>query len=268
MNMKLLLCSLLLCLGALTADSQTVLWFWNIGATQYFGNASSLTNTNGVAFGGQTAALGPEAYAPANTFPTNSYAGISNAVQFVIGTNGAALPIASVTSPSAIVTNGTTASITHSNNLAVDAAHQFSGSGAGMSNMVSVCFQGSTGGQTIAASATAYQPASGVFTNIVSSSASGKTRNVLTRPMVLKNLYVVASAAAGSGHTFTLSICTNGTACNVMATMNNTATGNDTSDISPALPAGTEVEMKIVTSSSATSAAFEWGFEGVAVGSP
>jgi hypothetical protein len=43
--------------------------------------------------------------------------------------------ISSITSPGVIVTNGTTVSITHSNNLIVDATHQFTGSGAGLTSI-------------------------------------------------------------------------------------------------------------------------------------
>ena len=114
----------------------------------------------------------------------------------------------------------------------------------------------------LAASTTVYLPASGCWcTNMLTSDTSGRTRTVFTRAGTLKNLYVVSSAAASSGKTHTLTIMTNGVASNVVVTLNNATSGNDTSDTIPNIAGGTEIGMKIVSSSSATASAFEWGFE-------
>ena len=75
---------------------------------------SFVAATNGGAIAGSQVISGL-GYAPA----TNTYAGISNAVQFVIATNGGPVAIVNVTAPGQIVTNGNSTAVTLSNQLTV-----------------------------------------------------------------------------------------------------------------------------------------------------
>ncbi len=70
---------------------------------------------------------------------------------------------------------------------------------------------GNTLNQTVAVSTTTFWPLFGgaATTNLTSDVSTG-TRNLVTLPTVLTNLYFYASASPGSGKTTTLTILTNG----------------------------------------------------------
>lgn len=123
-------------------------------------------------------------------------------------------------------------------------------------------WSGNTGGQALAASTTAfYAPVGNSATNIATADVSAFTRVTATRSMVLGNLYVTRDAAGGVGHTTTVTIMTNGTASSIVASLNNSLTGNDTTHFVP-IAAGVEIGIKIITPASDTPGKHSWSFEG------
>lgn len=127
--------------------------------------------------------------------------------------------------------------------------------------VVVTAWAGNTGGQAIPASTTCFYAANGnSATNIATADVSGFTRNVVTRTVTLGNLYVVRLTAGGVGHSTTVTIRTNGVDSNIVATLNNSQTGNDTAH-NVTILAGTEVGIKIITPASDTPSNHSWSFE-------
>jgi hypothetical protein len=129
-------------------------------------------------------------------------------------------------------------------------------------NQPTTPFAGNTGGQAIPAATTVfYAPFGNSATNFATSDVSSFTRNTVNRTMVLGNLYVTRDAAGGVGHTTTVTVMTNGVASNIIASLNNSLTGNDTTHFVTVL-AGTELGVKIITPASDTPGKHSWIFGG------
>lgn len=123
-------------------------------------------------------------------------------------------------------------------------------------------FGGNSGTAKVPASTTVfYAPSGNSVTNLQTSDTSSMTRIPVQRQVDLVNLRVTRDAAGGIGHTSTVTIMTNGVASSIVASLNNAATGSDTTH-TVRIAAGTEIGIKIVAPASDTPGAFAWSFEG------
>jgi hypothetical protein len=129
---------------------------------------------------------------------------------------------------------------------------------------VKTIWSGTTEGQTVSSGQSVFYPPNNTSptSNLVDGVGMG-TRVPVTETMTLTNLYLIVSAPPGSVCTNTLTIMTNGVASTLTARVIGaamTATNNITSGVT--VLAGTEIGVRLTTSSGATAADWEWSFEG------
>ncbi len=117
---------------------------------------------------------------------------------------------------------------------------------------------GNTLNQTVAINSTTFWPLFGgaAATNLTSDVSTG-TRNLVTLPTVLTNLYFYSSASPGSGKTTTFTILTNGVSTGMTCALTATAKAtNNTSSVT--VLAGVEVGVSIATAASSTAVKYSW----------
>ena len=103
-------------------------------STAYDPSGAAQNATNGLNSAEIQAKIGAGVYDTSGAGTTAAF-NATNALNAAAFTGIAgSVAIANVTTPGTIVTNGATLSITHSNNLAVDFAHQFAGNQGGLTN--------------------------------------------------------------------------------------------------------------------------------------
>lgn len=137
------------------------------------------------------------------------------------------------------------------------------GNGAGITNLPTAAWSGTSGNTALAAATTYYFQPQNSSATLPTTDVSAGTRQMVTRTTVLTNLYVIQSAAAGSGKSYTYTVMTNGVASSMVATVTGAVatTANDLTHAVTIVP-GVEVGVKVVTDSGATGAKVGWGFEG------
>lgn len=127
-----------------------------------------------------------------------------------------------------------------------------------VTNYSVIAGNGNTLNQTVAVNTTTFWPLLGnaAVTNQTSDLTIG-TRNLITLPTILTNLYFYSSASPGSGKTTTLTILTNGVStgmtCQLTAT---TKATNNTSSVM--VGPGIEVGVSISTASASTAVKYSW----------
>jgi len=130
-----------------------------------------------------------------------------------------------------------------------------------LTNVTSV-WSGTTGGSAPGAGSTIYLPPGNTFNSLPTTDSSAITRTPVTRTTTLQNLYVVLSAAPGTGKTNTLTVLTNGVASALSVDVAGAATtGNDIAH-TVSVPAGTEIGVRLMTAIGAPSSRTAWAFEG------
>ena len=129
---------------------------------------------------------------------------------------------------------------------------------------VKTIWAGTSGGTAVLANKTVFWPPNNSSSTATLTDGAGTgTRVPVPETITLTNLYLIISAAPGGSHTNTFAIMTNGVASPLTVMIFNTgitATNNTTASVT--IPAGTEIGVKITTQSGATTANWEWTFEG------
>jgi len=126
----------------------------------------------------------------------------------------------------------------------------------------SAIWTGVSGG-TLAVSSTHYAAPNNSVSMTATTDTTGITRAPVPQSLTLTNLYVATSSNLGAGHTATLTIMTNGVATPIAVTISGASqtTGNDTTH-GVTIPAGTLIEVRVVTGAAISLVDWSWSFEG------
>jgi hypothetical protein len=119
---------------------------------------------------------------------------------------------------------------------------------------------GTSGNSTINHGTTVYGMPNNSGT-LANAYASAGTSIPVTRGITLTNLYILMSAAPGSGITNTVTLLTNGVASPLVASIVGTATTGSNTVSYVTIPAGTEISMQLVANGQ-VNAKWAWSFEG------
>ncbi len=125
--------------------------------------------------------------------------------------------------------------------------------------------RGSTGQLTVAAGATEYIFMDGRGSDGVATEHDARTKYLVTRPGVIKNLVVISEVAAGAGETFTYTVRVNDDASTITAEIGGATEVQETDETHVvAVSVGDMIALEVVVSAggAATDHAFALQFEG------
>ena len=123
-------------------------------------------------------------------------------------------------------------------------------------------WSGTTGNALLGLGTTTFLSPNNTSATLSLSDVAAGTRTPLTRATTLQNLYIVVAPAPGVGKSTVVSITTNGVASSIVATVTGTATNANDTARAITVPAGTEIGIRITTTSASVAGRVGWAFEG------
>jgi len=238
--------------------------------TNLYGNGGNLTNLNGGSVTGTVANATTSGYVTSSPLSNSvvtagtlsASGGTTNSFGNTGFTNGAVVTVGgSLTVGGSMLGNGATLTNLNTTNLSGSYPGSSIYNSQGVTGSGPHIFAGTTGGYVPAATSWYESPYGGQTNN--TSYVAGQTSIILPVAMTLKNLYI-CQATGSASYYITNAILTNGTACNLLCTLESSSAGATANNSTSTVPcvAGTVISVRCSIPSGGTPTSITWGFIG------